>query len=110
MTKDYYNILGVAKNASAEEIRKIYYKLAHQHHPHKGGDEKKMKEINEAYSVIGNPEKRSQYDQYGQTFEQARAQGGFSGFGGFRDFSDFAEAFRSSDGNAQGFSFDFSDI
>lgn len=109
MAKDYYQILGVSKNASQPEIKKAYYKLAHQYHPHKGGDEAKMKEINEAYSVLGNPEKRAQYDQYGQTFEQARAQGGFAGFGGFRDFSDFAEAFRSS-GNGTSFSFDFGDL
>ena len=111
MAKDYYQILGVSKNASQEEIKKFYYKLAHQYHPHKGGDETKMKEINEAYSVLGNAEKRQQYDQYGQTFEQARAQGGFSGFGGFRDFSDFAEAFRSSGGaNNNNFSFEFNDL
>ena len=111
MSKDYYKILGVAKNTSSEEIRKAYYKLAHEHHPHKGGDEAKMKEINEAYSVLGNMEKRQQYDQYGQTFEQARAQGGFSGFEGFRDFSDFAEAFRQSGGaNNNNFSFEFGDL
>ncbi len=110
MAKDYYDILGVSKNASQEEIKKAYYKLAHQYHPHKGGDEKKMKEINEAYSVIGNPEKRSQYDRFGSTFEQAQRQGGFGGFGGFRDFSDFAEAFRSSGSNTNSFSFDFGDL
>lgn len=83
MAKDYYNILGVAKGASAEDIKKAYRKLAHQHHPDKsGGDETKFKEINEAYQVLGNTEKRQQYDQYGQTFEQAQRQGGFGG-GGF---------------------------
>ena len=111
MAKDYYQILGVTKSSSPEEIKKAYYKLAHQHHPHKGGDEAKMKEINEAYSVLGNAEKRTQYDQYGQTFEQARSQGGFGGFNGFRDFSDFAEAFRSGGGeNGASFSFDFGDL
>jgi len=107
--KDYYQILGVGKTASPEEIKKAYYKMAHQHHPHKGGDEAKMKEINEAYSVLGNQEKRKQYDQYGQTFEQARSQGGFGGFNGFRDFSDFAEAFgQGQKGN--NFSFEFGDL
>jgi len=109
MSKDYYKILGVTKNSTAEEIKKAYYKLAHQHHPNKGGDEAKMKEVNEAYSVLGNAEKRSQYDQYGQTFDQARSQGGGAGFGGFGDFSDFANAFGGQQGGAQ-FNFDMGDI
>ncbi|RJR31672.1 molecular chaperone DnaJ [Candidatus Parcubacteria bacterium] len=111
MSKDYYNILGIGKNASPDEIKKAYRKLAHQYHPDKqGGDEQKFKEINEAYQVLGNPEKRQQYDQYGQTFEQAKRQGGFSGFEGFRDFSDFASAFRGN-GSAQDFDFGgFGDI
>lgn len=109
MSKDYYKTLGVDKKASADEIRKAYYKLAHQHHPHKGGDEAKMKEINEAYSVLGNVEKRVQYDQYGSTFEQARSQGGFSGFDGFRDFSDFAQAAGGQRGG-QSYSFEFGDL
>jgi len=111
MAKDYYQILGVSKTATQPEIKKAYYKLAHKHHPNKGGDEAKMKEINEAYSVLGKEEKRKQYDQFGSTFEQARSQGGFGGFEGFRDFSDFAEAFRSNNGaNGQSFSFDLGDI
>lgn len=57
-----------------DEIRKAYHKLAHQYHPDKGGDEKKFKEINEAYQTLSNKEKRGQYDRFGQTFE-----GGFSG-------------------------------
>ena len=82
MAKDYYNILGVSKGASQDEIKKAYRTLAHQHHPDKaGGDEVKFKEINEAYQVLGNQEKRQQYDQYGQTFEQAQRQGGFGGAG-----------------------------
>jgi len=82
MAKDYYQILGVSKSASQDEVRKAYYKLAHQHHPNKGGDEAKMKEINEAYGVIGNEDKRKQYDQFGQTFDQAGGSGGFGGFNG----------------------------
>ncbi|MDD5589965.1 MAG: molecular chaperone DnaJ [Candidatus Portnoybacteria bacterium] len=93
MARDYYEILGVAKNASADEIKKAYRRLAREYHPDKGGDEKKFKEINEAYQVLSDPHKRSQYDQYGQTFEQARQGGGFSGFNGYRDFSSFADAF-----------------
>lgn len=97
MAKDYYDILGVSKGASADEIKKAYYKLAHQHHPHKGGDEAKMKEINEAYGVLSNQQKRAQYDQFGPGFEQA--QGGFGGSrGGF------------SGNGGQSFSFDFNDL
>lgn len=81
--KDYYKILGVAKSASADEIKAAFRKLAHQHHPDKGGEEAKFKEINEAYQVLGDPQKRQQYDQFGSTFDQAGA-GGFGGFpGGF---------------------------
>jgi len=78
MPKDYYQILGVARNASPEEIKKAYYKLAHKHHPDKGGDEKKFKEINEAYKVLSDKEKRSQYDRFGQVFEGV--PGGEPGF------------------------------
>lgn len=93
MPKDYYEILGVPKNASPDEIKRAYRKLAHQHHPDKGGDAEKFKEVNEAYQVLSDPQKRTQYDQFGATFEQARAGGGFTGFEGFRDFSSYADAF-----------------
>ncbi len=94
MSKDYYNTLGVGKEASDDEIKKAYRKLAHKYHPDKqGGDEAKFKEVNEAYQVLSDKEKRSQYDQFGQTFEQGQAQGGFSGFDGFRDFSSYADGF-----------------
>lgn len=91
MPKDYYHILGIERNASQEEIKKAFRKLAHEYHPDKGGDEAKFKEINEAYQVIGNPEKRKQYDQFGSGFEQFGGNQGFNGqgFGGF-DFSGFA--------------------
>lgn len=103
MSKDYYEILGVSRSASETEIKKAYRQLAHKYHPDRsGGDEAKFKEINEAYQVLGNKEKRAQYDQFGSTFEQAQRQGGFSGFEGFRDFSSFNEAFR----NGQGFNFE----
>lgn len=69
MAKDYYEILGIQKGASADEVKKAFHRLAHQHHPHKGGDEKKFKEINEAYQVLSNKERREQYDRFGQVFE-----------------------------------------
>lgn len=75
--KDYYQILGISQDASPEEIRKAYHKLAHKYHPDKGGDEKKFREIAEAYQVLSNKEKRAQYDRFGQTFEGANFQPGF---------------------------------
>jgi len=85
---DYYSILGINKGASEEEIKKAFRKLAHKYHPDKGGDEKKFKEINEAYQVLSNKEKRAQYDRFGRVFNGGQAGGGFQGgpFGGF-DFS-----------------------
>ena len=81
--KDYYKILGVEKNASADEIKKAFKKAAMQHHPDRpGGDEAKFKEINEAYQVLSDAEKRQRYDQFGSDFEQ---QGGFSNGAGWED-------------------------
>lgn len=83
--KDYYDILGISKNASDTEIKKAYRRLAHKYHPDKGeGNEAKFKEISEAYRILGNKEKRAQYDQFGTTFNDAGA-GGFEGFNGFRN-------------------------
>lgn len=88
--KNYYDILGIAKNADKEEIKKAYRKLALKHHPDKsGGDDKKFKEINEAYEILSNEEKRQQYDTYGRVFEGgAGPQSGGQNAGGF-DFSGF---------------------
>lgn len=84
MAKDYYKILGLEKGASADEIKKAFRKLAHQYHPDKqGGDEAKFKEVNEAYQILGNEQKRRQYDQFGADFDQ---QGGFGGGMGWEDF------------------------
>jgi molecular chaperone DnaJ len=94
MAKDYYNILNVPRDASGEQIKRAYRRLANQYHPDKkGGDEKKFKEINEAYQTLSDPEKKQQYDQFGTSFEQSQSQGGYSGFNGFRDFSGFTDAF-----------------
>ncbi len=89
--KDYYKVLGIEKSATEEDIKKAYRKLAHQYHPDKsGGDEQKFKEINEAYQILSNQEKRSQYDRFGRVFNDG--QPGFGGqgnpFGGF-DFGGF---------------------
>ena len=67
-TANYYDTLGVKKDASADDIKKAFRKLARKHHPDAGGDEEKFKEINEAYEVLSNEEKRAEYDQYGQYF------------------------------------------
>lgn len=106
MSSDYYKILGVNKNASNDEIKKSYRKLALENHPDRGGGaeaEKKFKEINQAYQILSDPQKRSQYDQFGSTFEQGGQ--GFSGFqgGGFSGF-DFG-GFSARGGQSAGFDF-----
>jgi len=85
-TANYYDILGVKKDASTDEIKKAFRRLARKHHPDAGGDEEKFKEINEAYEVLSDKEKRDQYDQYGQYFSggvpPGYGAGGGGGFGG----------------------------
>ena len=96
MAQDYYQTLGVARSASAEEIKRAYRKLAHQHHPDKDrGNEAKFKEINEAYQVLSDPTKRARYDQFGQNFQGAGAPGGGQTNGW--DFSNFAQGFGGGD-------------
>lgn len=101
--RDYYDILGVSKSASADEIKRAYRKLAMEHHPDKhGGDDAKFKEIGEAYEVLKDDKKRSAYDQFGHAGAQGHGPFGGGGAGGY------AGGFG---GNAQGFEgFDFSDI
>lgn len=86
--RDYYEVLGINKNATDEEIKKAYRKLAMQYHPDRNaGDksaEEKFKEINEAYEVLNDSEKRERYDQYGHAgVDPNMGGGGFGGFGGF---------------------------
>jgi molecular chaperone DnaJ len=86
--KDYYDILGVSKGASEDDIKKAFRKLAHEHHPDKtGGDDSKFKEINEAYQTLSDAGKRAKYDQFGAGYEQMGGFGGGAGggspFGGF---------------------------
>ncbi len=84
--RDYYEVLGVGKNASADELKKAFRRKAIEHHPDKGGDEAKFKEINEAYEVLKDDKKRQRYDQFGHAGvgSSAASDGGnpFAGFGG----------------------------
>lgn len=105
MSKDYYKILGVEKTASQDEIKKAFRKKAHKFHPDKKtGDEAKFKEVNEAYQVVGDEKKRSQYDQFGSNFDQ---QGGF---GGGMNWDDFMRAQGQGGQGFGGMNFDFGDL
>ena len=99
--RDYYEVLGVEKNASDAEIKKAYRKLAMKYHPDQNpGDktaEEKFKEINEAYEVLSDADKKARYDQYGfagvdPNFNPNAGFGGFGG-GGFSGFGDFSDIF-----------------
>lgn len=105
MAKDYYQTLGVDKKASKDEIKKAFRTLAHKYHPDKKtGNDAKFKEINEAYSVLSDDQKRAQYDQFGSSGPNA----GFGGFGGGQGFEGFDFSQFTQGGN--GFEFDFGDI
>lgn len=92
MSKDYYQILGIDKKASQDEIKKAFRKLAHKYHPDKsGGNETRFKEVSEAYGVLSNEKKRQEYDSYGRVFNEGKGGGsqGFEGFSGFQGASGF---------------------
>lgn len=98
--QDYYEVLGVAKGASEEEIKKAYRRLAMKYHPDRNnGDkeaEEKFKAVGEAYAILGDPQKRAAYDRYGKAGVDPNAAGGFGGFGGFGGqggFGDFGDIF-----------------
>lgn len=110
---DFYQVLGVSKNATQEEIKKAYRKLAHKHHPDKNqGDEsaeKKFKEINNAYEVLGDAQKRSNYDRFGSNYDKVNQAGqgfGFDGvqfdFGGGSPFDDLGDVFETFFGGQAG--------
>src|SRR6266550_675493 len=100
--RDYYEVLGISKDASPDEIKKAFRKLAVQYHPDKdGGNEAKFKEINEAYEVLKDPSKRQRYDQFGHA--------GVGGNGSGPDGSPF-EGFQGFGGQGQNINFDFGDL
>jgi molecular chaperone DnaJ len=110
--KDYYQVLGVTKSASEDDIKSAFRKLAQKYHPDKkGGDETKFKEASEAYSVLSDKKKRAEYDTYGRTFAGGGPTGGF-------DFSNFAaggfgQGFSAGGGHSfggEGMEFDLGDI
>ena len=88
--RDYYEVLGVDRSASSDDIKKAFRKLAMVHHPDRGGDAEKFKEINEAYMVLSDTDKRQKYDRFG--FDAENFGEGFSG-GGFSSFSDIMDMF-----------------
>lgn len=86
MDKNPYEVLGVSKDASADEIKRAYRKLSKKYHPdlnHEAGAEEKFKEVNDAYEILSDPQKKAQYDQFGSTGAQGGFGGAGQGFGGF---------------------------
>lgn len=98
MARDFYDVLGVNRNASQDDIKKSYRRLAKKYHPDSNPDdpsaETKFKELNEAYEVLQNPDTRAQYDRFGQNFQQYQQAGGPNGQGFYTtvDFEDIAQS------------------
>ncbi len=99
MAQDYYEVLGLKKGASKDEIKKAFREAAKKHHPDKGGDPEEFKKINEAYETLSDEQKKAQYDQFGSAGPQfgGGGSGGFGGFSGFQggDFSGVEDIFSS---------------
>lgn len=95
--KKYYDTLGVSKDATFDQIKKAYRKLALKNHPDKGGDPEKFKEITQAHDTLSNKDKRELYDQYG---EEGAKQGGGGGMGGHGDI--FSQMFGGGMGGGRG--------
>ncbi len=89
MAKDYYAVLGVSKGATEDELKKAFRRQAHEHHPDKGGDQQKFKDVNEAYQILGDKQKRAAYDQFGAAAFEPGSSGGAAGGGGFGGFEGF---------------------
>lgn len=90
--RDYYEILGISKSASADEIKKAYRKAAVEHHPDRGGDEAKFKELTEAYEVLKDSSKKQRYDQFGHAGVGGNGGGDpYGGFGGQSQNFDFGD-------------------
>jgi molecular chaperone DnaJ len=119
---NYYDLLGISKTASEEEIKRAFHKKAHEYHPDKGGDAEMFKKINEAYQVLSDKSKRAQYDRFGAAgvgnggfssqggpggfgngnFSGGYDQGDFAGFSGFGGFADmFSDMFGQAMANVQ---------
>lgn len=97
--RDYYEVLGLNKGADEASIKKAYRSLAKKYHPDMNPNnaeaEQKFKEVNEAYSVLSDPDKKAKYDQFGHAAFDQSAGGGYGGYGGFGDFGDIGDIFSS---------------